>query len=58
VSLTLLPAFGTLFLLPGCLVQRQYESFCLVSLHLILSCLAVVSRRFALFGRETEEEWI
>lgn len=34
VSLTLLPAPGTLFLLLGCLVQLWYEGFCLVLLNL------------------------
>lgn len=49
VSLTLLPAPRTLFLLLGCFVQPQYESFCLVLLCVVLSCLAAVSWRPDLF---------
>ena len=39
---TLLPAPEMIFLLLGCLVPSQYESFCFVLLYLVLSCLAVV----------------
>ena len=49
VSLTLLPALGTLFLLLGCLIQLLCEDFGLVVLYFVLPCLDVLSWRFALF---------
>jgi hypothetical protein len=52
VSLTLLPALRTLFLLIGCLVQPQYERFHLVLLFLVLFCLVVVPWRPNPFWRE------
>lgn len=55
-SVTLLPAFGSLFLLSGWLVQPWYESF--VLLHLILLCLIVVTWRPPLFGWEMDGKWI
>lgn len=54
MSLTLKPALGMLFLLLGCLIQPQYEDFCLFLLYLVL-CLVVVSWRHALFW---EGKWI
>ena len=49
VSLTLLPALGTLFLFLGCFFQPGYGGLCLVLLYLVLSCLAVVFWRPVLF---------
>lgn len=51
VSLTLLPALGIHFLILSCLAQRQHEDACLVLSHLVLSCLALIPWRPALFGR-------
>lgn len=39
----LLPTIETPFLLLGCLVQPQYESFYLVLQYFVLSCLAAIS---------------
>lgn len=49
VSLTLLPAYETLFLQLGYLVQPQYEGFRLVLLYLVLSFLTNISWRPAPF---------
>ena len=38
---THVPALGTLFLLWGCRVQLQYDSFCFILLHFVM--LVVVS---------------
>lgn len=60
VSLTLSPAFGTLFLLLGCLVQFWYEGLCLVFLWLVMLCSSDVLGRPVLFWRETSSrsgEW-
>ena len=45
VSLTLLPALGTLFSLLGCPIQHRYKSLCLVSSCLVL-CSLDIPRRF------------
>lgn len=60
VSLTLLPALGTLFFLLGCLVQLQDEGSGLALPYYILSlsCLVVFSCRPALFWWELEMQWI
>lgn len=50
-SLTILPALYTHFLLLGCHVQPQYEGFCLILLHHVLSCLTIGSWRPFLFWR-------
>lgn len=49
MSLILLPAFKTIFLLLGFFVQLQIKRFHLVLLYTVFSSLAVVSRRPALF---------
>lgn len=49
VSLTLLPALGTLYLQFGCIVQPLYEGLCFLLLPFPLSCLAIVSWRLSLF---------
>lgn len=54
VSLILLHAFETRFLLLVCLFQPQYEGFCTVLLNLILSCLADNCWRPAFF---LKREW-
>lgn len=46
VSLTLVPTLGTLFLLLVCCVQIQYDSFCIISLYFILSCLLSIRSLF------------
>ena len=51
MSLTILPAFGTLLFLLGCLVQPvMIAGFCHVFLCLGLSSLSVVSWRALLFS--------
>jgi hypothetical protein len=50
-SLTLLPAFGILFLLLGCLVQPRNNSFCLFLLPLVLY-LVLVSWKLLFSGRK------
>lgn len=63
VCLILWPALGTHFLLLDCLVQSRQEIFYVDSLHLVLSCLALVSkasnvlkRRQRRSGSEEEEK--
>lgn len=53
VSLTLLPALGTLFLLLGCLVQTLYDGIRLVLLHVLF---AVVFSRPAFFLKRKQRE--
>lgn len=48
-SLILLSALGTLILPFSCLAQPQYEDFHLVNFYLVLSYLAVLFWRPALF---------
>jgi hypothetical protein len=57
VSLTLLPALGTLLLF-GFLVQSRYGGVCLVFLHLALSWLAAVFRGLLFSEKEVDEEWV
>lgn len=47
VSLALSPARGTLVLVLGCLLQPQYENWCLVSLHCVIPCSVDISGRLA-----------
>lgn len=55
VSLTLLSDLRTLLLLLGWLVQPLYKGLCLVLLHLVLFCLAVLSWRPDFFSEEEIE---
>jgi hypothetical protein len=48
LSLTLLPALGTLFFLQRCLIQPLHKSLCLVLLHLVMLCLGDIPGRPAL----------
>lgn len=50
----LLPAYGTLFLLLGCLKQPWYEGLCLFLLHLVQ---LIFLGGLLFFWRETEEQW-
>lgn len=60
VSLALLPAHGTLFLLLGCLVNLDMrvcaQSYCIRLRHVCLILMG--SLLFFFFLREMEEQWI
>lgn len=61
VSLTLLPALRTLFLLLSCIVQPWYEGLCLVLLYLVMLCLVNITGKpvvFVLFWKEMKEKQI
>ena len=58
VSLSLGPAFGTLFLLLGCLDKCWYEGLCLIFLHLVITYSVHIPGKSVLFWREMETECI
>lgn len=54
VSLTILPAHMTLFLLLVCCVQPEYQGWCIVLLQLVVTCSVNIPGSSAFFWRETE----
>lgn len=54
VSLTILSAHVTLFLLLVCLVQPEYQGWCIVLLQLVVTCSVNIPGSSAFFSRETE----
>lgn len=57
LSLNLLPAFETLFLLLVFLIQLWCEGLCLVLLHFVMLCSIAILGRTSPFWREAEWIW-